>query len=69
MVSGRLNLVRKVYAFPPKKACIDRPYPGSNQCQGGTEGAEQDITPRIMRMREGAPYLNDCQKCSGDRRP
>ena len=66
---GTNSLVRKVYALPPEKARVDRPCARSEKCQGGTEGSEQDITPRIMRMREGAPYLNDCQKCSRDGRP
>jgi hypothetical protein len=50
--------------FHPKKAGIDGPCARSEHGQGGTEGSQQDIAPRIMGMRAGAPNLNDCQKYS-----
>src|SRR6202140_3308523 len=69
-VVGHLILsISKVYALPSKKSGIDGPGARSEHGQGGTEGSQQDIAPRIMGMREGAPNLNDCQKYSRDRRP
>ena|SRR5271163_3988878 len=66
-VVGELILsISNVYALPSKKAGIDRPGARSEHGQGGTEGSQQDIAPRIMGMREGAPSLNDCQKYSRD---
>src|SRR4029077_14547450 len=61
--------ISNVDALPSKKAGIDGPSARSEHGQGGTEGSQQDIAPRIMGMRESAPYLNDCQKCPRDRRP
>jgi len=69
-VVGDLILsIPNVYALPSKKAGIDGPRARSEHGQGGTEGSQQDIAPRIMGMREGAPNLNDCQKYSRDGRP
>src|SRR6266481_5417280 len=69
-VVGDLILsISNVYALPSKKAGIDGPGARSEHGQGGTEGSQQDIAPRIMGMRAGAPNLNDCQKYSGDGRP
>ena len=69
-VVGDLMLsILNVDALPSKKAGIDRPGARSEHGQGGTEGSQQDIAPRIMGMREGAPNLNDCQKYSRDGRP
>jgi len=61
--------ISNVYALPSKEAGIDGPGARSEHGQGGTEGSQQDIAPRIMGMREGAPNLNDCQKYSRDGRP
>lgn len=61
--------VWRVDALPSEKAGIDGPGARSEHGQGGTEGSQQDIAPRIMGMREGAPNLNDCQKYSRDGRP
>jgi hypothetical protein len=67
---GDLTLsVWRVDALPSKEASIDGPGARSEHGQGGTEGSQQDIPPRIMGMREGAPNLNDCQKYSRDGRP
>ena len=65
----RCVAVGKVDALPAEEACIDRPCARPEQRQGGTEGSKQDITPRIVRMREGAPHFNDCQERSRDGRP
>ena len=40
--------VSKVDALPSKKAGIDGPGAWSEQGQGGTEGSQQDIAPRII---------------------
>ena len=69
-VVGDLILsISKFYALPSKKAGIDGPCTWSEHGQGSTEGSQQDIAPRIMGMREGAPNLNDCQNYSRDGRP
>ena len=44
------DLISQVYALPSKKAGIDVPGARSEHGQGGTEGARQDIAPRIMGM-------------------
>jgi len=69
VVGDLIRSISQVYALPSKKAGIDGPGARSEHGQGGTEGSQQDIAPRIMGMREGAPNLNDCQKYSRDGRP
>ena|ERR1700690_3096346 len=69
-VVGDLILsISNVDALPSEKAGIDRPGARSEHGQGGTDGSQQDIAPRITGMREGAPNLNDCQNYSRDGRP
>ena len=69
-VVGDLILsISRVYALPSKKAGIDGPGVRSEHGQGGPEGSQQDIDPRIMGMREGAPSRNECQKYSRDGLP
>jgi hypothetical protein len=52
-VVGDLILsISNVDALPSKKAGIDGPVARSEHGQGGTEGSQQDIAPRIMGMRE-----------------
>jgi hypothetical protein len=69
VVGNFIRSISRVDALPSKKAGIDGPGARSEHGQGGTEGSQQDIAPRIMGMREGAPNLNDCQKYSRDGRP
>ncbi|MDX6464947.1 MAG: hypothetical protein QOE55_8644 [Acidobacteriaceae bacterium] len=67
---GDLTLsVGRLDAFPSKKAGIDGPGARSEHGQGGTEGSQQDIAPRISSLREGVPQREDRHKCSSDGRP
>lgn len=56
-------------ALPSKEASIDGPGAGSDQCKGGTEGAQQQVGPQIYRPRYCMPKLNECHKGPRDRRP
>ena len=60
--------VWRIDALPSKKAGIDGTGARSEHGQGGTEGSQQDIAPRIKGMRAGAPNLKDCQEYSRDGR-
>src|SRR5258708_2729267 len=65
-VGDLTHSISRVDALPSKKAGINGPGARSEHRQGGTEGSQQDIAPRIMGMREGAPDLDDRQKYPRD---
>jgi len=67
---GKLTLaVSDIDALPSENASVDRPSAGSEHGQGGTDTAQEDVSPGISGLREGAPQFNAHDERPGDRRP
>ena len=61
--------VPQIDTLPSKETGIDRPCARAEQSQSGSEKRQQDVSPRIGRLRERDPYLVDGQDRPSDRRP
>ena len=61
--------IANVDALPSKQTGINRPGARSEQRQGCTKGAQQDVCPGISGLREDVPNVDQRYQRSSDRRP
>ena len=56
--------IANVNAFPSKQAGINRPGAWSEQRQAYAKGSQEDVRPKVPRLREDFPDAEQCSRHS-----